>query len=252
MASAFADPHFVGFWQQHIDIGGKPGTVYSMLSDETVSISSQLILLYDEDIHCPPREDSTLCWQQTGTYFGLISVMTANGDRLLIEAGSVEAGFLNVTVNGQPLPVGSSFGDFNVSLSQGVVGLNGSHQHEMGASNSADHPSRASIYVTRPSHRSLTVYAGLYEVRVDNQDDYLDFVSVQVSCWPCMTDEGGVRPEGLLGRTWDRDRLFFSREPEEELELYKEANQDIFGCQFHHDRFCAHQRKRETKTALAQ
>ena len=107
-------------------------------------------------------------------------------------------------------------------------------------------PQRSTPPLVRPSSSAgpptalLLVSAGLYDIRLDNQDDYLDFVSVQVMCWACMVEEGGLRPEGLLGRTWDRQRTFIGREAEEELDKYREHDQDIFGCNTHYDQFCRH------------
>ena len=141
-AAAFADPHFVGFWQQHIDIGGLEGAVYAMLSDAAVSIMTEFVLLHAEAIHCPPRDDSTLCWQQTGTYFGVVGVTTRNGDRLRVEAGDVGVGFSSVTINGLSLYAGMSYG----VLADGRGGDNSTdvshHQHEAGHSSAGDHPSR--------------------------------------------------------------------------------------------------------------
>ena len=66
----------------------------------------------------------------------------------------------------------------------------------------------------------------------------MDFVRVQVACWDCMVGEGGARPEGLLGRTWDREAAFTAREADEVVERYRERDGDVWGCNTLDDKHC--------------
>ena len=153
----------------------------------------------------------------------------------------MDVGFASVTINGLSLYTGMTHGMRVDALSNSTNDddlLH--HQHEAGVSSlTTDHSSHPSLFVNRTSHRSLIVHAGLYELRLDNQDGYVDFVSVQVACWECMVGEGGLRPEGLLGRTWERERQFSAREDDAELARYREQHDDVFGCSYHYDRFCS-------------
>ena len=70
-----------------------------------------------------------------------------------------------------------------------------------------------------------------------NTDPYLTLASVKVTRWSCLVDE--LRPESVLGRTWNSSRTFEPRIEEEELRHYTERNGDLYGCAFDYERFCS-------------
>ena len=86
----------------------------------------------------------------------------------------------------------------------------------------------------RLSSHSLTVHASVYEIRIDNADAYVDLQAVRVRCQKCVMDE--LRPEGLLGRTWEKE----VDEPnnEDELKQYRERDGRLTGCNYERQKFC--------------
>ena len=75
------------------------------------------------------------------------------------------------------------------------------------------------------SNHSLEFSVGLYSSRLDVVDRYLDFVSVNTQCWSCLLEK--VRPEGLLGCTWDNS---VEHHTSEAVELYRERSGQLLGC----------------------
>ena len=73
--------------------------------------------------------------------------------------------------------------------------------------------------------------AGVYELLIENSDRYVDFVSVRISCWACLDS---LRPEGLLGRTWQVNATMPPYE-----ENYREQDSDIAGTHFASNQFNA-------------
>ena len=213
-AKAFSDPRFIGFWGQEFFAGGLADRVYNLISDEHTLINA--FFIYLDHVNCTHSNGLSLprCFSHPGTYFGVLSVVSRNGDRLRITAGGSAEGFHGVTVNDVEIEVGELFG----SLTGGV------------------NETRNSIYMKRLTSRSLIIYAGLYEVLIENIDQYVDLASVTVTSWPYMLDH--VQPEGLLGRTWnvsvdgsDSDRV---------MEGYREKDENLMGCNFAKDKFCRH------------
>jgi hypothetical protein len=187
--------------------------VYNIISDAFTQIHSRFTFL--DKVDCPivdgrpwPR-----CFNESGTYFGAISVLSADGDELVIIAGS-EQGFLNVTLNGKPIAVGEGPGVLELTLAEAQAG------------------GRRNVAVYRSSARSVVVHIGLYQLWVDNVNLYLDLSKVDVTCWECMVNT--AKPEGLLGRTWDQGR---AAPADDEVDLYREQDDNLVGAKFHFNKF---------------
>jgi hypothetical protein len=217
---AFSDPRIVGFWGQDLYVAGQAGNVYSLLSDGEVQLNARFVQLQAEDIQCPTNS-ATFCVNHTGTYFGSLSLALKTGERVVIDAGSVSDGFNDVSVNGHSLSTGQQLPSApSNSLARMQTRLKG-----LSAPTSA-------FSVLRLSHREIRVTAGLYLLDIANMDGYMDLVAVQVSCWHCMEK---AQPEGLLGRTWDRDARL--RVDDEEVDAYRVQSKGLFGCSIK-DRKC--------------
>ena len=98
-AAVYADPFFSGFWGQTFYVHGRPGSVYSILSDRAVQLNALFVFL--DSVNCPElAADETArvhCSSHAGTYMGEMAIRTSSGDRLHIVAGGVELGFSSVT-----------------------------------------------------------------------------------------------------------------------------------------------------------
>ena len=215
--SVMSDPRFVGFWGQSFYVGGRDGGVYNVISDASLQVNG--LFFYLTSIHCPLVDGLPMvgCMDHPGQYFGVLAIVTQGGDHLRVTAGHVDEGFHRVELNGAVLdPL-------------------------------LPPPYTPSLSLSFHSNRSLTVTASLYRFTVLNVDLYVDLAKVEVTCWDCLVQE--VRPEGLLGRTWDASKG--QLESEEDAELYREQDGDILGCKFARDRFChteegeVRQRKRD-------
>ena len=222
---AYADPRFLGFWGQDMFVGGMAGAVYSLLSDSAVLLNARFVQLAGEDIHCPAVVQMP-CSPHSGTYFGAIGVRSSNEDRLTIAAGRDGHGFESVQLNGVELLAGGVVTHHQVSSPSALQRLRGGDRAS---------PSSFAIHAQLLSNRTLQVSVGMYELRVDNLDHYLDLVSVNVTCWQCLLEQ--VQPEGLLGRTWDR-HVQHSVD-EQVVDEYRERDGDLLGCNTPHDRTCS-------------
>ena len=195
-----------------------------MLLDSEAVVNARFVLLEAQDIHCPATL-STYCAAERGTYFQEVGVRAANGDRLEVRAGAAEVGFASVLFNGQPLT-------FVSGQSGGEVAEHRGHRPTLrgndGQVTVADWKDESGISVQLQSNRSLSLSVGLYVIRLDVVDWYVDFVSVNTHCWRCLLDD--VRPEGLLGRTWDA--TVEHRTDEEEVAKYRERDGRLLGCGF--------------------
>ena len=233
--SMYSDPFFVGFWNQAFYVHGRHGAVYSLLSDRHVSLNSRFVFL--TNITCPtlsPEEMSrpakVHCSSHEGTYFGEMGLTTADGDQLYIAAGNVTTGFHIVTVNGQlDIDVGDSYGAAPLAAIP--------HDQHTGTVSAAtadshSHPARTSLYVHRTSARSLVVHAGLYELLIENSDNYVDVVTLHVTSWPALLED--VQPTGLMGVTWNMSAVIPPSE-----EAHRERDGELMGCSIANDKFCA-------------
>ena len=238
----YSDPFFHGFWHQEFYVHGSAGSVYNLLSDQHMQLSSRFVYL--SNITCPTLSADELsqpakvhCSSHPGTYFGEIGLVTHSGDRLYIAAGSVTVGFAAVQVNGLSIEVGQFSGArplvdvrHELHTSSAVNGVEATTESEQQAPSS--HPARSSLYVHCTSARSLVVHAGLYEMLIENSDNYLDVVTVHITSWPDLV--GTVQPSGLLGVTWNNTATIPPSE-----EDHRERDGELMGCNVEMDKFCA-------------
>ena len=195
-----------------------------MLLDSEAVVNARFVLLEAQDIHCPATL-STYCAAERGTYFQEVGVRAANGDRLEVRAGAAEVGFASVLFNGQPLT-------FVSGQSGGEVAEHRGHRPTLrgndGQVTVADWKDESGISVQLQSNRSLSLSVGLYVIRLDVVDWYVDFVSVNTHCWRCLLED--TKPSGLLGRTHDATKEH--RTDEEEVAKYRERDGQLLGCSF--------------------
>jgi len=223
---AIGDPYFVGFWGQNFTVMGAPGSVYNVISDATIQINS--LFIYLDNVECPKvrgQEIPNCINHHAGTYFGKLAISSSKGDQVVVTAGPGKHGFNDVTVNGKLITTGASYG---------TVDPLAKHPHRRNASD-IDHSPRTSIYLKRTNYRSLVVHVGVYEILLQNSDNYLDLTTVDVVCWDCLLKQ--VQPEGLLGRTWNQNAVH--NVSESEVMKYQESEANLFGCKFEKDKFCS-------------
>ena len=229
--AGYGDPYFYGFWNQPYYVHGRAGDVYNILSDPYLQLNSRFVFL--SNISCPvlpPNEPAKVhCSSHAGTYFGEFGLATASGDHLHIVGGDVLEGFHQVTVNGQEIEVGESYGPPPLP----VIPHESHTAHALApASKDASHPAHSSLYVHRSSYRSLIVLAGLYELLIENSDHYVDLVQVMVTDWNELLDE--VHPSGLLGVSWNST---LPMPPSEEE--HWERDGELMGCNIVRDKHCS-------------
>ena len=211
-AFAYSDPRFHGFWHQQFYVSGRAGSVYCLISDRQVQLNAHFVQL--QRIRCPRMADGSRmdrCFDHPGTFFGVLAISTQQGDTLRITAGDVHTGFHDVSLNQRPL----------LLQAQAQAGAEAGAEHTQQSSSFTS----ASISVQLLSARSLRVSVGVYELEVDNVDLYVDVSKVSVRSWEALV--GQLRPEGLIGRTWNASLA--APADEEELELYREPDDDILG-----------------------
>ena len=210
-------------------MGGEDGQVYSILLDSEVAVNSRFVKLAGDSIHCP-ADVSTYCVPETGTYFGQVGVLAANGDRLEVWAGAWEEGFARVTLNGEPLTFVEGAPTAQEAEHRGhrqqLRGADGSATDSAADASASSASDGISVQLT--SSRSLSLTVGLYAIRLDVVDNYVDFVSVNTHCWHCLLHD--TRPEGLLGRTWDAT----VEHPTDEaaVDRYRERDGQLLRCSF--------------------
>ena len=249
--AAYSDPYFSGFWHQVFYIHGRAGEVYSILSDASLQLNARLVFL--ANISCPVLTGPSRvhCSDHPGTYFGEMALTTRSGAVLRLQAGEVSAGFSSVTLDGVEVREGDTRGQAMHS-STSTPAHGGTVSSSSSSSDSSDggevvdagegevirhhspqasHPARSSLFVHRTSARSVVVHAGLYELLIENSDRYVDLVCVTVTDWTALMEQ--VRPEGLMGATWNSSAPM---PPEEEQ--YRERDGDMLGCNMEKNRFC--------------
>lgn len=147
------------------------GVVYNLLSQSSLSINARFVFLSAGRCPIVNGVPLTYCWSHPGSYFGALSVQTAAGGRLELEAGSAVDGYTRVELNGQQL-VGSD----------------------------TNRTSSASILVSRSDSHTVQVQVGNYELSIENSDHFINLVAVRVLNWQQLTQVD--TPHGLLGQTW--------------------------------------------------
>ena len=226
--SAVGDPLFSGFQGQSYQVHGIDGAVYNVLSQRSLSINGRFVFLDRGD--CPVLSTGvqllTNCWSHAGSYFGALSFRTADGDRVVIEAGAARHGLAAITVNGRSV-------DLAVAAAH--------HAPLAGTT--------AALSVTVLDSHSVVVACGNYELRVDNSDRFLNLASVRVADWARLVGED--QPHGLLGQTWTasskrssvrarlagRSSVSASDVLEGDVDEYVIASDDLLDADFPYSRF---------------
>ena len=133
---------------------------------------------------CPVIPNAGLCFSHPGSYFASLSLQTDSGQRLLVTAGSAGQGFASVELDGVELMGG---GKGMKSVGQGgdmKTGMTGLH-------------------VTLLDAYHVTVSSGVWQLRLDNSDGFLNVQEVAVTDWTHLhTQDTQHSPHGLLGQTW--------------------------------------------------
>ena len=256
-AAAYSDPRFVGFWGQSFFVGGRAGCVYNLLSDADMQVNAYFVQL--SNVTCPLVEGRAAerCYVEAGTYFGVLSVMVRGGSYVRITGGGHDEGFHSVLLNdSRSIGVGDTWTGVamrNAGEGQGKGEDEGDAKQRMlrgsksRASRAADTDGvdessiNPTFTVHRPSSRSLHIVAGVYELQVDSMDEYVDVAALDVTCWDCLVQR--LRPEGLLGQTWNATAAI--RHSEDEVEQYRERDDHLLGCKHQHDRFCSAQHSQQ-------
>ena len=65
-------------------------------------------------------------------------------------------------------------------------------------------------------------------------DGYVDVTELSAVCWECLQER--LQPNGLLGQTWNATAPMWHSD--EQVAEYREAQDQLLGCQRQHDRFC--------------
>jgi hypothetical protein len=187
------------------------GQVYNLITAAELQVNAYFVFLSEGE--CPVREGghrADNCWSHPGSYFGRLSVQTAQGDRLLIEAGAASKGFTLVHLNGRPVPIGQAVG-------------NSPH-----------------LSVFQSSGHLLTIRTPLLTVEVENSDLFLNLLSVSPSSLRALAK---AEAHGLLGQTWRRPAVKGSdvAEIEGTVDDYAVLSNDMFDSQFIYNKFTPQQ-----------
>ena len=219
-ASVVSDPRFVGFWGQSFFVTGSVGGVYNLLSDAAVQVNGYIVQL--QSVSCPVIDGRAMerCFDEQGTYFGVLAIQVQGGDFIRITGGGSAHGFHSVQVNDvRQLQVGEQYDGRVV-------------RHQAGAASAS--PSHVSLSVHRTTTHRLLVKAGLYAFTIDSVDRYVDVTAMDIADWDALVNT--AQPDGLLGRTWNATVQV--DDSEQHVEEFRLQGDDILGCSHQHDRFC--------------
>ena len=206
------DPQFSGLRGQQYQVHGIDGAVYNLITDSSLQLNSEFIFLTGPR-PCPVMpstgQRSAACFLHDGSYLSNLALRTNMDDRLLVEAGDAEGGFVTVEVNGLPLSVG---GTETIRFADASTGS-----------------------IHRVSSHEMYLVAGLYQIDVDNSDGFLNLRSVAIRGgeWAAIKQQA---PHGLLGQTW-RLRRKGEGVIEGRVDDYQIQDDDVFGTAFAHNRF---------------
>ena len=209
--SARGDPQFAGLRGQDYQVHGIDGGVYNVISDAHMQLNSRFVFLTGPR-PCPVMPSTGLpsvaCFAHSGSYLGNLALLTASGEKVLIESGPALTGLTSVTYNGQEMEVGDT---------QALTFANG----------------RTGSVTVISSHEVLLT-AGLFNIEVESSDAFLNLRSVLVKAgdWQQLKDE---KAHGLLGQTW---QLRKGRSAiEGRVDDYLLESEDLFGVDFVFNRF---------------
>jgi hypothetical protein len=219
--SGLGDPQFHGFAGQSFQVHGVDGSIYSIISDELLQLNARFDYL-DHGV-CPSHNqgngDGANCWSHPGSYFGLLTFQTSNGDRLRIAAGSAVDGFESVVFNGK---------EIDISITINVDEHTNSNQNQNvdteATNKNITTPTTTTTTTTTSTTTTITIQgkqgqdqmqlqiidkyhihikAGIFTFNIENSDKFINILSVSVQQ---DKDRARLRNQlqshGILGQTW--------------------------------------------------
>ena len=205
------DPQFAGLRGQSYQVHGIDGGVYNVISDAHMQLNSRFVFLTGPR-PCPLMPSSgaksVACFVHAGSYLGNLALKTSGGDELLVQSGKAAVGVQYVKLNGQELEVGETATLRFTDGRQGSVSWNSTHE--------------------------VTLHAGLFELEVENSDEFLNLRSVIVrgGDWKELKAE---QAHGLLGQTWKVRKGKSAIEGK--VDDYLLESDDLFGTDFIYNKF---------------
>ena len=241
VSSSGGDPQFFGFRDQSFQFHGHDGQVYSIISDSLIQVNARFDYL--DQGQCPEYIGAsrslpvTNCWSRSGLYFGLITIQTNNGDRVMIDAGSAFHGFQSVMFNDRDLTIA----DFGLDLYGKNSTTNGSNS-DSDNDNDTEGDSQSSTLLLQlldPHH--LVIRAGLFTLSIDNSDMFINIGEVHVNDWSRLVNK--IQSHGILGQTWKLLKGGKNEKGQEIPEIegmvddYLDANNDVWGIDNIYNKF---------------
>lgn len=215
-STVHGDPEFTGLRGQDYQIHGIDGAVYNIISDQYMQLNSRFIFL-DGPRACPiipsTGVQSVACWSHSGSYLGDLALKTNMGSKVYIASGPAATGFTTVEVDGVTVQ----------PAHQSALLLSGTNM-ESGS-------------FTFLSSHEVIVKVGLFELEIENSDDFLNLRSVLVrgKNWPLLVKE---QAHGLLGQTWQvRKGNGINAVIEGKVDDYLILEDEVFGETFMYNKF---------------
>ena len=113
----------------------------------------------------------------------------------MIEAGKPDEGFNKIEINNKSLDL-SGISDSN-NFSSSVITISGSVNNNDGNNND-------NLVLTLIDRYHLSIQYGIWIFHIDNSDMFVNINRVEVLSWSSLVQS--VKPHGLLGQTWKRQR----------------------------------------------
>ena len=207
---------FVGLLGQSFQVHGIDRSVYALISDADVAVNSRFVYLSSGTcLRDQLGRPLYTCWTHAGSYLQTLAVQTAQGDRLMLRAGGAHTGFANITLNGRQMAIGDT---------------------AEGAATTTTTTTQP-LTVRYSTLRSVTITnAGVWQLRVENSDGFLNIVRLTVTNMTRLVDE--VRSHGLIGQTWRDDQKGEQvRQIDGTVDDYAVQDGDEYGTRFVYGRF---------------
>lgn len=207
------DPQITGLQGQDFQVHGIPDEFFNLISTPELQVNSRFVYL--EDAKC---DNYTTCFTHPGTYIDQIGIMTAEGDKVKVLAGTIEQG-LRVFVNGKEIKVG----------------------HKMSLKNLKIHFSeQRKVHVRTP----LFALAFLNSDMFMNQEvALLDTKLAKKGAKVTTLTQGQERPNqdvaihGIVGQTWQNIKYPEGMFIEGAVADYRLEESELFGMSFVYNQF---------------
>jgi len=187
--SAIGDPQFHGLLGQSYQIHGIDGSIYSIISQSDMSMTSRFVYLTGG--RCPLYASAMNCWSHSGSYFDSIGIQTADGNKVLIEAGDRSKGFSKIEINNKSVDINNFIirdGGNNSSSSVITIG-DGSNKEN-----------NNNLIINLIDRYHLSIQYSIWIFHIDNSDMFVNINRVEISSWSQLISQ--IQPHGLLGQTW--------------------------------------------------